>query len=47
MVSTLSHIRAIERVALGKAILGDAPVVQSWLRCPKGYRLDSTVAQEA
>jgi transcriptional regulator of acetoin/glycerol metabolism len=47
MVSTLSHIREIERVALGDASSGDAPVIQSWLRCLKDYRLDPTVAQEA
>ncbi|MBX9456411.1 MAG: sigma-54-dependent Fis family transcriptional regulator [Rhizobium sp.] len=47
MVSTLSHIREIERVAQGDASCRDAPVIQSWLRCLNDYRLDPTVAQEA
>jgi transcriptional regulator of acetoin/glycerol metabolism len=47
MASTLSHIREIERVAMGDASSRDAPVVQSWLRCLNDYRLDPTIAQEA
>ena len=47
MVSTLSHIREIERVAMGDVSGRDAPVIQSWLRCLNDYRLDPTVALEA
>ncbi|WP_186400513.1 sigma-54-dependent Fis family transcriptional regulator [Stappia sp. P2PMeth1] len=47
MVSTLSHIREIERVAMGGASGRDMPVVQSWLRCVNDYRLDPAQAQEA
>ena len=47
MVSTLSHIREIERVAMGDASGRDAPVIQSWLRCVNDYRLDPAKAQEA
>jgi transcriptional regulator of acetoin/glycerol metabolism len=47
MVSTLSHIREIERVAMGGASGRDTPVVQSWLRCLNDYRLDPATAQEA
>ena len=47
MVSTLSHIREIERVGMGAVSPRDAPVVQSWLRCLNDYKLDPTVAQEA
>ena len=47
MVSTLSHIREIERVGMGAVSPRDAPVVQSWLRCLNDYKLDPTIAQEA
>ncbi|MGB3832603.1 MAG: GAF domain-containing protein, partial [Mesorhizobium sp.] len=47
MASALSHIREIERVALGGASARDAPVVRSWLRCLNDYRLDPASAQEA
>lgn len=47
MVSTLSHIKEIERVAMGAVSPRDAPVVQSWLRCLNDYRLDPAAAQEA
>lgn len=47
MVSTLSHIREIERVGMGAVSPRDAPVVKSWLRCLNDYKLDPTVAQEA
>ncbi len=47
MVSTLSHIKEIERVAMGATSPRDAPVVQSWLRCLNDYRLDPAAAQEA
>ena len=47
MVSTLSHIREIERVAMGAVSPRDTPVIQSWLRCLNDYKLDPTVAQEA
>lgn len=47
MVSTLSHIREIERVGMGAASPRDAPVIKSWLRCLNDYKLDPTVAQEA
>jgi sigma-54 dependent transcriptional regulator, acetoin dehydrogenase operon transcriptional activator AcoR len=48
MVSTLSHIKEIERVALGGQASGrDTPVVQSWLRCVHDYQLDPASAQEA
>ncbi|TKT74421.1 sigma-54-dependent Fis family transcriptional regulator [Aquamicrobium sp. LC103] len=47
MVSTLSHIKEIERVAMGAASGRDAPVVQSWLRCLNDYNLDPAAAQEA
>jgi len=47
MTSTLSHIREIERVAMGGLSPRDAPVVQSWLRCLNDYKLDPTIAQEA
>lgn len=47
MVSTLSHIREIERVRMGAVSPRDAPVVQSWLRCLNDYKLDPSVAQEA
>ena len=38
MVSTLSHIKEIERVAMGGASDRDRPVIQSWLRCLNHYR---------
>ena len=47
MVSTLSHIREIERVGMGAVSPRDAPVIQSWLRCLNDYKLDPAVAQEA
>ena len=47
MATALSHIREIERVALGGASARDRPVVQSWLRCVNDYRLDPAAAQEA
>jgi transcriptional regulator of acetoin/glycerol metabolism len=47
MVSTLSHIREIERVGMGAVSPRDAPVVKSWLRCLNDYKLDPTIAQEA
>jgi hypothetical protein len=47
MASTLSHIREIEHVALGDARARDAPLIRPRLRCPNGYRLGPTVAQEA
>jgi transcriptional regulator of acetoin/glycerol metabolism len=47
MVSTLSHIREIERVGLGQASSRDRSVVQSWLRCLNDYRLDPARPQEA
>ncbi|MFB9948803.1 sigma-54-dependent Fis family transcriptional regulator [Rhizobium puerariae] len=47
MVSTLSHIREIERVAMGAMSPRDAPVIQSWLRCLNDYKLDPATAQEA
>lgn len=48
MVSTLSHIREIERVALSSQASGRAtPVVQSWMRCAHDYRLDPASAQES
>ncbi|TCL67156.1 sigma-54-dependent Fis family transcriptional regulator [Rhizobium sp. BK251] len=47
MVSALSHIREIERVALGDASARDASVVDSWLRCLNDYKLDPAIAQEA
>jgi sigma-54 dependent transcriptional regulator, acetoin dehydrogenase operon transcriptional activator AcoR len=47
MASALSHIRELERVALGAASARDKPVVQSWLRCLHDYRLDPASAQEA
>jgi transcriptional regulator of acetoin/glycerol metabolism len=47
MVSTLSHIREIERVGLGGVSPRDTPVIQSWLRCLNDYKLDPTIAQEA
>lgn len=47
MVSTLSHIREIERVGMGAVSPRDTPVIQSWLRCLNDYKLDPTIAQEA
>lgn len=47
MVSTLSHIREIERVGMGAISPRDTPVIQSWLRCLNDYKLDPTIAQEA
>lgn len=47
MVSTLSHIREIERVGMGAVSPRDAPVIQSRLRCLNDYKLDPTIAQEA
>ncbi len=47
MVSTLSHIREIERVGMGAVSPRDAPVVKSWLRCLNDYKLDPAIAQEA
>jgi transcriptional regulator of acetoin/glycerol metabolism len=47
MVSTLSHIREIERVGMGAVSPRDTPVIQSWLRCLNDYKLDPAVAQEA
>ena len=47
VVSTLSHIREIERVAMGDASSRDVPVIQSWLRCLHDYQLDPTEPQEA
>lgn len=47
MVSTLSHIREIERVGMGAISPRDVPVIRSWLRCLNDYKLDPTAAQEA
>ncbi|GAA5543010.1 MULTISPECIES: sigma-54-dependent Fis family transcriptional regulator [Brucella/Ochrobactrum group] len=47
MVSTLSHIKEIERVAMGGASDRDRPVIQSWLRCLNDYRLNPAQTQEA
>lgn len=40
MVSALSHIREIERVAMGGTSDRDRPVIQSWLRCLNDYQLN-------
>ena len=47
MASTLSHIREIERVAMGDAGVRHAPVAQFWLRYLDDDRLDPAIAQEA
>jgi sigma-54 dependent transcriptional regulator, acetoin dehydrogenase operon transcriptional activator AcoR len=47
MVSALSHIREIERVAMGGASDRDRPVIQSWLRCLNDYQLNPARTQEA
>jgi transcriptional regulator of acetoin/glycerol metabolism len=47
MVSALSHIKEIERVALGGASDRDRPVIQSWLRCLNDYQLNPAQTQEA
>ncbi|WP_176056506.1 sigma-54-dependent Fis family transcriptional regulator [Brucella intermedia] len=47
MVSTLSHIKEIERVAMGGATDRDQPVIQSWLRCLNEYRLNPARTQQA
>ena len=47
MVSTLSHIKEIERVAMGGASDRDRPVIQSWLRCLNEYQLNPAQTQEA
>lgn len=47
MVSALSHIKEIERVAMGGASDRDRPVIQSWLRCLNDYQLNPARAQEA
>lgn len=47
MVSTLSHIKEIERVAMGGASDRDRPVIQSWLRCLNDYQLNPAQTQEA
>ncbi|MBB6013948.1 transcriptional regulator of acetoin/glycerol metabolism [Aquamicrobium lusatiense] len=47
MVSALSHIREIERVAMGRPSNRDRPVIQSWLRCLNDYQLNPARPQEA
>ena len=47
MVSTFSHIREIERVAMGDASYRDAPVIRSWLRRLNNVRLGMAIAHEA
>lgn len=47
MVSALSHIKEIERVALGGASDRDRPVIQSWLRCLNDYQLNPAETQQA
>lgn len=47
MVSALSHIKEIERVAMGGASDRDRPVIQSWLRCLNDYQLNPAQTQEA
>jgi sigma-54 dependent transcriptional regulator, acetoin dehydrogenase operon transcriptional activator AcoR len=47
MVSALSHIKEIERVAMGGASDRDRPVIQSWLRCLNDYQLNPAQTQQA